>query len=53
MCVFPLPFVSIEETIAFYLDSMLNYENQHDVTDQRTSQWIDDIRSVLLICTVL
>ncbi|CAF4764913.1 unnamed protein product [Rotaria sp. Silwood1] len=36
-----------EETIEYYLDSMLNNDNQHEIVDQRTSQWIDDIRSFL------
>jgi hypothetical protein len=38
----------VEETIECYLDSMLNNDDQHEITDQRTSQWIDDIRSVRL-----
>ncbi|CAF3721862.1 unnamed protein product [Rotaria magnacalcarata] len=37
-----------EETIEYYLDSMLSNDNHHEVADQRTSQWIDDIRSFLV-----
>jgi hypothetical protein len=41
--------ISIEETIECYLDSILRHGNQHELIDQRTSQWIDDIRSVNMI----
>jgi hypothetical protein len=43
---FPLSLISLEETVESYLDSILSNSKQHEVTDQRTSQWIDDIRSV-------
>ena len=39
-------FIPIEQTIEYYLDSMLINANQHETIDQRTSQWIDDIKSV-------
>ncbi|CAF4338193.1 unnamed protein product, partial [Adineta steineri] len=35
-----------EETIEDYLDSKLNSDNEQELIDQRTSQWIDDLRSV-------
>ncbi len=44
-----LSFTTIEETIECYLDSILSNGNQHELIDQRTSQWIDDIRSVNMI----
>ncbi|CAF1382025.1 unnamed protein product [Adineta steineri] len=36
-----------EETIEDYLDSKLNSDNEQELIDQRTSQWIDDLRSFL------
>ncbi|UJR25135.1 hypothetical protein I4U23_006494 [Adineta vaga] len=36
-----------EETIENYLDSILNMDDQQEIVDQQTSQWIDDIRSFL------
>lgn len=41
--------MSVEETVEYYLDSMLKDDNQHEIIDQRTSRWIDDIRSVNII----
>ncbi len=41
--------LSIEETIECYLDSLLSNDNQQEIIDQQTSQWIDDIRSVNII----
>jgi len=41
--------LSIEETIECYLDSLLSNDNQQEIIDQQTSQWIDDIRSVSII----
>lgn len=44
-----LLFNFVEETIEYYLDSMLNNSNQHELIDLQTSQCIDDIRSVSMI----
>jgi hypothetical protein len=46
---FRLLILFIEETIECYLDSLLSNDNQQEIIDQRTSQWIDDIRSVNII----
>ncbi|CAF2319793.1 unnamed protein product [Rotaria sp. Silwood2] len=47
-CLFRLSSIFVEETIEYYLDSMLSNDNQHEIIDQQTSQWIDDIRSFLV-----
>jgi len=36
----------LEETIDCYVDAFVNHDNQQETVDQRTSQWIDDFRSV-------
>jgi hypothetical protein len=43
---FSLLLISLEETVECYLDSILSNGKQQEMVDQRTSQWIDDIRSV-------
>lgn len=41
-------FILVEETIECHLDSILNEDNQSEIVDRQTSQWIDDIRSVMM-----
>ena len=41
-------FLLVEETIECHLESILNEDNQSEIVDRQTSQWIDDIRSVMM-----
>ena len=38
--------MSLEKTIECYLDTVLSNDEKREIVDQRTSQWIDDMRSV-------